>query len=231
MREVMGIDVYSGQGDISWTEVATGGEVEFAIVKVTEGATLVDNRVRRNARDAQRSGLQLAYYHFGRPDLGDATPTTDARAEGTQFLQILASLPAPSLLRFASGRVAAVFLDLEKPLERWDATGGLAWIEEFLRVVEKQHPVGLYTSREWLATEALPDATSFQRLLRRPDGSERPVWIARYGVNDGKVPDRSRFSPDSKVPRGWNTWDIWQYSSKGVIPGIRTPCDVNLARM
>ncbi len=231
MREVKGIDVYSGQGDVMWSEVAASGDVEFAIVKATEGATLIDSRVKRNARNAQEAGLKLAYYHFGRPDLGDADPATDARGEATRFLQTLAELPNPTELRFASGRGAAVFLDLEKPLERWDATGGLRWVEEFLRVVEKQYPVGLYTSRAWLTEEALPDAASFVRLLNRPDGSQRPIWIARYGLNNGEVPDRARFSPDVKVPAGWGGWDIWQYTSKGAIAGVRTPCDVNLARI
>jgi len=231
MREVKGIDLYSGQGDVKWSQVAASGDVEFAIVKATEGATLVDSRVARNARSAQEAGLRLAYYHFGRPDLGDADPATDALGEAARFLHTLADLPSPDELRFASGRVAAVFLDLEKPIERWNAADGLRWVEVFLRAVEERYPVGLYTSREWLSREALPDAASFAQLLERRDGSQRPIWIARYGLNDGQVPDRTRFSPDDKVPAGWGQWDIWQYTSKGVIGGINRPCDVNLARM
>jgi hypothetical protein len=35
-----------------------------------------------------------------------------------------------------------------------------------------------------------------------------PLWIANYGVTQ------------PNIPPGWSFWDMWQYSDRGVIPGI-----------
>lgn len=230
MKEKRAIDVYSGQGNIEWSAVAMRGDVTLAIIKATEGATVTDVNLARNAHKAAAAGLPVSYYHFGRPDLGEPLPLADARQEAAYFLTTIAGLPMPAELTFASGRTAAVWLDLEKPIARWAEIDGLRWVREFLNVVEKQYPVGLYTSRAWLEAEVTPDPDSMTNLLVRPDGTKRALWIAKYGINDGNVPDRTVYNPDTKVPTEWGTWDIWQYSSKGRVAGVPTPCDVNLAR-
>lgn len=41
-----------------------------------------------------------------------------------------------------------------------------------------------------------------------------PLWLAAY-VED----------PVKYVPRGWQTWSMWQYTSKGSVPGVRGNVD------
>lgn len=231
MSERKVLDLYSGQGTVDWNSVVRSGQIAFTIIKATEGATVTDSRVERNALRAAVAGLPVSYYHFGRPDVGEPTPPGDARQEAEHFLSTIADLTRPSKQTFQSGRTAAVWLDLEKPLERWNERDGFQWVSTFLALVERQYPVGLYTSRAWLEREVTPLASSMGQLLRRPDGSQRALWVARYGANDGQVPDRSKHNPDEKVPTEWGSYDLWQYTSQGDLPGVPTPCDLSLARL
>ncbi len=57
----------------------------------------------------------------------------------------------------------------------------------------------------------------FQNDLGNPQQFFRyPLWIANYGV------------PCPKVPPPWTTWQFWQDSEKGRIPGITTAVDINI---
>jgi len=54
------------------------------------------------------------------------------------------------------------------------------------------------------------------------------LWIASYGKNDGQIPDTDKYPA---IPDAWKDaipqWWIWQYTSKGVIPGIEGNVDLN----
>ena len=55
-----------------------------------------------------------------------------------------------------------------------------------------------------------------QHLIKRV-GDRYTKWVARYGVNNGQP----SYKPVTKK------YDIWQYSSKGTVPGVSGKCDVN----
>ena len=55
-----------------------------------------------------------------------------------------------------------------------------------------------------------------QHLIKRV-GDKYTKWVARYGVNNGQP----SYKPVTKK------YDIWQYSSKGTVPGVSGKCDVN----
>ena len=63
-----GIDVSHWQGFIDWDRVAASG-VDFAIVKATEGADVVDAWYLRNRNRARRAGILVTAYHFAHPGL------------------------------------------------------------------------------------------------------------------------------------------------------------------
>ncbi len=154
---------------------------------------------------------------------------SDAREEASDSLEALAPLANPDILRFSRSGEAVVWLDLEKLVGNLDEQEGLEWIREWIRVVERQWPAGFYTSDPWLEREATPDEESLNLLVQRPDNTRRPFWVARYGPNDGTP--HPEYDPDEKVPATWGTWDIWQHTSRGQVPGISGRCDLNLARI
>lgn len=74
MARVFGIDVSHYQGDVNWEQVAAG-KTAFAIVKATEGSTLVDQSFAKNWSGIQEAGLFRGAYHYAHPG-GD--PETQA---------------------------------------------------------------------------------------------------------------------------------------------------------
>ena len=69
--EVHGIDVSRYQDNIDWEKVkamqSDGVTLDFAIIKATEGASLVDPKFRRNWLLAKENGIIRGAYHFYRP--------------------------------------------------------------------------------------------------------------------------------------------------------------------
>lgn len=54
-------------------------------------------------------------------------------------------------------------------------------------------------------------------LKQHPDNFGSRLWLSYYGTND----------PQGYVPKAWNTWKIWQYTSTGSVPGITGNVDLN----
>ena len=61
--EVHGVDVSHYQGAIDW-EVLSQQNLDFAIIKATEGSTHVDERFQDNWQAAGQTHLALGAYHF-----------------------------------------------------------------------------------------------------------------------------------------------------------------------
>jgi lysozyme len=55
-----------------------------------------------------------------------------------------------------------------------------------------------------------------QVLQNAPGLSKYNLWIANYNV------------PEPNVPKPWSTWDFWQYSDSGKVPGITAGGGVDL---
>ncbi len=63
----MGVDVSKFQGSIDWNSVAAAGH-QFAMVKATEGASIVDPQFAANWSGSQAAGLRRGAYHFFDPE-------------------------------------------------------------------------------------------------------------------------------------------------------------------
>lgn len=59
-----GIDVSHWQENIDWSAVKNSG-IDFAVVKLTEGETILDSYGRTNIINAKKAGLIVGAYHFG----------------------------------------------------------------------------------------------------------------------------------------------------------------------
>ena len=53
------------------------------------------------------------------------------------------------------------------------------------------------------------------------------LWVARYGKNNGSVPEE-KFYP--KLPKGAQRFDFWQFTDKGRIDGFSGDIDLDLIR-
>lgn len=70
MAILLGNDVSKWQGTIDWDTYKKNSN--FVILKATEGNGFTDPTFLHNQAEARRVGIQLGYYHFARPDLGNS---------------------------------------------------------------------------------------------------------------------------------------------------------------
>ena len=76
---VFGVDVYHGDGKINWKALVKKG-VQFAYVKVSQGAAFVDPRGIDNIKAAQDAGIIAGPYHYLWPEGGAVDQYDNFRA-------------------------------------------------------------------------------------------------------------------------------------------------------
>lgn len=97
-----------------------------------------------------------------------------------------------------------VFYDIEEP---GAGPGTLQRFNEFAKLLKKAKLTpGLYTGEYWFNTYIKKDIKEY-------------LWVAKYGTNDGK--------PQSK-PNIGVTYELWQYTSKAKVSGIKGGVDASL---
>lgn len=81
-----GIDVSYFQGVIDWKQVREAGK-SFAMIKATEGRSIVDGRLQTNVEGARAAGVLAGVYHFCR-----AASVAEAQQEAAFFCSVLDGL-------------------------------------------------------------------------------------------------------------------------------------------
>lgn len=176
---IKGIDVSRWQGTIDWPKV-TG--IDFAILKATQGTTLVDAQLSRNRTEARKRGILLGFYHFANGG--------DPVAEADHFVKNVGTLQTGELL----------VLDWEIPHK--DPAG---WSRKFLdRVKEKTGVKALLYTNEarvisidwtpvvkgdyglWVAKYGDNDTNPEPH--ERPNDDEWPFYVLWQYSSTGTVP-------------------------------------------
>jgi GH25 family lysozyme M1 (1,4-beta-N-acetylmuramidase) len=80
-----GIDIYSGQGTVDFSQVKASG-VEIVYIKATEGLTYTDSTLNSYYSEAKAAGLKVGFYHY----LRDNPPSSEAQhfLDATEGLQV-----------------------------------------------------------------------------------------------------------------------------------------------
>ena len=200
MREVLGIDVSHYQGKINWKKVAESGK-RFAILKCMYEAQShrIDECFEENYRGCEIYGLSRGVYIFiGRSSINN--PEEDAKA----------------LLRHLSDRPLeyGIWLDYESDHLRKQSQSKLI---ELTHIYEKAfrsagYHVGIYCNKDW-----------YDHVIPVQLKSNFDFWIARY-----KRKDDGAYNPSSSLKPSPDVAVAWQYSSKGTVPGISTPVDLDV---
>jgi GH25 family lysozyme M1 (1,4-beta-N-acetylmuramidase) len=112
---MQGIDISSWQGKPEFIRLQN--EIDFIIIKATEGVGYKDKEFYRNQNEARAVNLPLGYYHFARPDLGNS-PTNEAE----YFISVIGKLEIGEIL----------VLDYEV-----NSYNGVSWCKKFLDHVTK----------------------------------------------------------------------------------------------
>jgi len=170
--------------------------ISFAYMKVSEGVNLIARDAKKQATGAKAVGLPIGYYHFA--SLNDPNVVADADREAKFFSSLMKDLPKADLMPV---------LDLEVNKSNLSPALVQRWISEFLVEMASQghDKVMLYSYTPFL-DENLPNNHIFGNI---------PLWIAQY-----------RNVEYPKMPKGWTSYTMWQYTQSGEVAGIGK-CDVN----
>jgi GH25 family lysozyme M1 (1,4-beta-N-acetylmuramidase) len=187
---------------IGWSKVAGAG-YKFAAVKGTEGDYYVNPWVTADMAQAKAAGLDVTPYHFAIPNVSSGTEQAEYAVEYSGYA--------------TGAKMMPLMLDIEyDPYVSTDGTNecyGLStrqmttWVAAFVkeaRSLTGQYPV-IYTTANWWDT--CTGSTAF---------SADPMWVAAYGFT----------SPP--MPAGWSTWEFWQYTSGGAVPGVNSPGETDM---
>ena len=227
------IDAYWRTGDIHLDKPES--VFAGAVLKCAEGVGYLSEKRRlwamRQVESAQRCNppKPFQWYDFARPDL---RPGAEGGAiEGQAFVEAIFELAPPTVIRYADGSTADVWLDLERDTPDMS---GFQWVQSWLAVVEGLggYRAGYYANAEWFDDNGPVDDATMAAYFPRPDGSKRALWTARYGKNDGVAPNLRKYPHGPKVQnwymvnRGGSV--VRQWTSNRTSPNIADPHDSNL---
>ena len=193
-----GIDLYEGAGDVDWSAL---GDVGFAIIKATEGATIRDARFARHWPAIKKAGLIRGAYHF----FYAASSTPQAQAEA--FLATIGPL--------AQGDLPPA-LDIEEAsLQDVAPATVIAHVRTWLDIVERRlrTPQG-----KPLRPIVYTNADTWNALGNPEDFNDYPLWIASPGEGD----------PDIPVPFGGGDWLMRQTAFDEAHAGVAGRVDLDV---
>jgi len=200
---ILGIDVYHGDGNINWPKVAGDPQqITFAYLKATQGTSFEDPAFTTNCPAAYNAGLKVGAYHFY-----DVGQTGAAQATYfTNFIQpFLGELILPPVLDFEptnlAGKTAA---EVE--------TEVLAFLQT-VAAITGTTPV-IYTNyNSWVYVLGNPTSfTQYDLWVADYSGKANPTLFGGWedwafwqytdagtvaGINNGGSTDMDRYNPNA----------------------------------
>lgn len=188
-----GIDVSSYQNTICWKSVKGDG-IDFAILKVIRKDLNPDKQFEANWAGCKAVGMPI----HGVYNYSYATTVSKAKTDAQKVLAILGN------------RKPRVYLDVEDACQKNLGSLLIDIINAYAEVITGAGlEFGVYTG------------LSFYNTFIRPYGGvSYPLWIARYGNNDGTLNEAYKPSVAGMVG--------WQYTSKAKVSGISGNVDMNV---
>jgi GH25 family lysozyme M1 (1,4-beta-N-acetylmuramidase) len=197
-----GVDVSSHQRDVAWSTLYGSG-VRWAYTKATEGTSYRNAYFTQQYNGPYQLGMVRGAYHFATPD------STGGAAQADYFV-------AHGGGWSGDGRTLPGVLDIE-----WNPYGPacygksksqmVGWIRDFLNRYKARtgRAAVIYTATSWW-TQCTGNYGGF---------GANPLWVARYASTVGKL------------PAGWSSYTMWQYTSTGKTVGDHDRFNGNLDQL
>ena len=194
------IDVSAHQEDIDWDAVKNSGMVDAVILRAGYGVSWQDTYYARNVRELNRLGIPYSVYLFSY-----AENAKEAAMEANNLVNIIKSTQT---------NIASNIFSIYYDLEDWSisSTGENSY------GISKQTYQEMYNSFASVISSALNMTTKIYASknyieTRFPDSLKPNVgWVAQWGPEltyDG-------------------TYEGWQYTSSGTVPGIEGRVDMSI---
>lgn len=205
-NNLLGIDVSSFQGNITWTSVHGDG-VAFAFSKSSEGTTYTDSDFAGNMTRGKSAGLQMSAYHFAHPDIN--CPSVEAN----HFWNVAGAY----LLK--DGKSLSPAVDFEVFNGHSCQPSYNAWFNAFNADVKAKTP----NSLNCVIIVSACNACDLS-------GTTLAPWILNYNGQNLYTggPWSTCCSCDVwDVPGKCTVWNYWGVSSTGAISGISGNVDLD----
>lgn len=200
-EEHLVIDVSWHQGEIDWKKVKEAG-VEGVIIHCGYGLNYKsqdDIYFIKNVEGCIQNNIPFGVYIYSYAD-----SVQKAESEAKHVIRLVS--PYKDKLSLP------IYYDLEYENDKTGISLGKYAVEngkKFIEILENNgYEVGIYTFQKWIDNYIKDSFNSY------------PLWIARYGKNDGKK-YKEPVIPNTKA-------DMWQYTSNGTIDGIKTNVDMSV---
>ena len=200
---ITGIDISKHQGEVNWDLLP--GDIKYVVMRASIGNYYTDPRFEDYFDAVCEKGLVTGAYHVLRAD-----NTVESQLDR---LELALNGREPDILVLDCEVPTAPSDNIRKRRTYW-----------MMRKLDERWPTPVkmyYTNKSYWDTN-IGETYSGYRF------DEYLLWVASYGRNDGNVPDTSRFPA---IPGAWKDakpqWWLWQYTSKGKVPGFGGSVDKN----
>lgn len=205
---IKGIDVSKHNGKIDWAKVKANG-YEFVYIKHSQGVGALDPKFSDHFQAAKAAGFKVGLYHFA--SLNSPDEVADAKAEAEYFLKQTSNVKADLLpvIDVETNEVNLTPSEVEQWIQTYyDAMGG---------------KVILY-SGSWFLNSNLHSNHKLGNI---------PLWLSSYPFDRTQSVVTDELIPKLKQPKppiGWTHYDVWQWTGKGTLDGVKGLVDLNIGQ-
>lgn len=207
-----GIDVSEFNGIIDWGEVKRSGQADFAIIRAGyrgygSGRLVTDAQFVKNVRGAAENGIDIGIYFFTQ-----AVTIQEAVEEANYVLNLVRAYDVkvkyPIVIDTEySGSTTNGKNDNLGRADNLDIGNRTAVCKAFCDTIRSAgYTPAVYASRNW-----------FYERLNVAGLGDCDIWVAHY-TGSASNTTNYRYS-----------YNIWQYTSSGLIPGVRANVDMNIS--
>lgn len=202
------IDVSVNQGTIDWAKVRT--QIDGAILKIgyrgyETGKIIMADNFKANADACKKHSIPFGVY-FMTQSINQSEAEEEAAWIAANLKDYILQMPV-----YIDSELSNNVGDVGRA-DNLTAAQRTAVVAAFCdKVKALGHVPGIYASAAW-----------YRERLTQSELKDKGynIWVASYGSNDGKVPDKK---PDITL-----AYDGWQYTSVGKIDGITKDVDLSM---
>ena len=202
----VGIDVSNWQGDIDWKKVKDSG-VKFVMIRCgyrgygTEGTLVIDNKFEDNIKGALENEIYVGIYFFSA-----ATNEEEALQEAAFAVDLIKDYDIKYPIAY----------DFEYFGERFDPNSGNPYRTNGLsnEQLNANAKVFLnYIKSQGYTPMLYGSSNPLNNIWDSEVKSNNDIWVAHYGVS---------------TPSYKGSYNMWQYTRSGSVPGINGNVDIDI---
>lgn len=219
-----GIDVSHHNKNIDWEKVIAcqwqQRKLNAVFMKATEGKTFVSPKLKHNWDVFNQLNKSIDYkgvYHFYRTEL-------PGKEQAKHFVETIESLHG-----FDKEKNYYV-IDLESNEKNVEGTKILKELSDFYDLMTNhsfKKPI-IYTNT-FFWNQNIGNITKIGHKNINV-WNIFYLWLARYGKDDGNIPQGDKWYNELPIGASIDNILLWQFTSKGIINGIETDCDLSIVK-